>query len=92
MVRSFFAFSEQNKTIIYNNLFFLARWGFSQEYLCSVPVDEFYYYIKLFNKNKQMLGLQGIEDNVAGVSNPPEGAGPNKPIGEVIPRGVIPNI
>jgi len=75
--------------VIFQNLFFLARWGFDINYIKNIPLDEFYYYIKLFNKNKELLGIGGAgQDNVAGASNTPE-AEP-KPIGKVVPSSALP--
>ncbi len=76
--------------MIFQNLFFLSRWGLDTEYLVNAPLDEFYYYIKLFNQNKKLLGLGGGEDNVGGVSNPPPETDP-KPIGSVIPNVALPS-
>jgi len=87
-VRSFFVFNERNKKNIFQNLFFLVRWGFTAEYLSSIPLEDFYYYVQLFNKNKGTLGIDSVEDNVTGASIPPAGADP-KPIGEVSPPSAL---
>ena len=47
---SFFAFSENNIKNIHKAIFALSEHGMSEEYLTSVPVDIFYYYIQLYNK------------------------------------------
>ena len=47
---NFFAFNESHQKVIHEAIFALAKEGLSPEYLLRVPVDIFYYYIKLYNK------------------------------------------
>lgn len=50
---NFFAFNESNQQSIHQAIFALAKEGLSPEYLTSVPVDIFYYYIRLYNKRSE---------------------------------------
>lgn len=49
-VPNFFVFSEQNLINIYENIFYLVKWGFSRNEIKDMPIMEYLKYIRLMNE------------------------------------------
>ncbi|GAF91194.1 unnamed protein product [marine sediment metagenome] len=82
-VLNFFVFRESNIKNIHGSIFYLAKWGLSPEYLYKVPLNIFYYYVKLYNKREQDSEFERMKQEAENAkNNRPE----PKPSGAVISK------
>ena len=84
MVLSFFAFSEENRKNIYNSIFALVEHGFTYESLAAMTLEEFYYYVKLYNKKVEEEENRARQAGQRAAMNArtPDG----KTVGDIIPK------
>ena len=81
---SFFVFNEQNRKGIYNSIYALVKHGFDYPSLCEMSLEEYQYYVRLFNEkqDEETLRLAQAERQAAAKARMQDG----KPIGEVVPH------